>query len=344
MAPAKDPQAAAPPTLAMDECKLQTKWAGDEYCILPPPEDEGFQVHIGPADYDDPEPKYLLEPGQEVTESFPAVSGNAEDVYYYFRQYRMRPGSHHLIISSTSGAGAGFEMGRRLGGSQNLAADNPVGGAIPPENQDVGIELAAKTQLSVQLHYINTTQAPIIKEAWVNFWYRDAAKVKEPAYELYLSGGGIDVAPNTHVVLNYKVPVEGDGRILRLYGHGHAHNVRFSAWRVRGAQRDMIYEDFDWQDPAVFEYNSLTKNPMSDALALTAGAWSGELDIAKGDQLEFECEVDNTAGNTESAPTSAPLTFANESQTGEMCILIGDSVGTDASVPPLSFQPTIDQL
>src|SRR5438067_1615602 len=42
----------APPTagapLAMDECGLHTSYPGDEYCILPPPADKGFQLHIGP--------------------------------------------------------------------------------------------------------------------------------------------------------------------------------------------------------------------------------------------------------------------------------------------------------
>jgi hypothetical protein len=41
--------------IALDECGLDTGYAGDENCILPPPPDKGFQLHVGPDDYDDPD-------------------------------------------------------------------------------------------------------------------------------------------------------------------------------------------------------------------------------------------------------------------------------------------------
>src|SRR5262245_38020039 len=55
------------------DCNLNTGYAGDEYCLLPPPPDKGFQVHIGPSDYANPEREYLLMPAEEVTTDFPAV-------------------------------------------------------------------------------------------------------------------------------------------------------------------------------------------------------------------------------------------------------------------------------
>ena len=60
----------------MDECGLDTKWEGDEYCILPPPPDKGFQIHIGPSNYDNPESQYVMQPGTENTVSMSATSGN----------------------------------------------------------------------------------------------------------------------------------------------------------------------------------------------------------------------------------------------------------------------------
>ena len=62
--------------MSMNECGLSTGWAGDEYCILPPPPDQGFQLHIGPTDYGNPEPEYVLKPNEEVTTDFASVSGN----------------------------------------------------------------------------------------------------------------------------------------------------------------------------------------------------------------------------------------------------------------------------
>ena len=83
--------------MVMDECGLNTKWAGDEYCIKPPPADKGFQIHVGPTDYDNPEAQFVMEPNTETVESFDVTSGNTDDVLYYWRQYRVRPGTHHMI-------------------------------------------------------------------------------------------------------------------------------------------------------------------------------------------------------------------------------------------------------
>ncbi len=34
---------------------LHTQYAGDENCILPPDPEEGLQMHVAPADYDNPD-------------------------------------------------------------------------------------------------------------------------------------------------------------------------------------------------------------------------------------------------------------------------------------------------
>src|SRR4029077_4734115 len=106
------------PKLALDECGLKTTWQGDQYCIKPPPADQGFQLHIGPSNYDNPEAQYLLASGQESTPTFSAVSGNDKQIYFYYRQIRMRPGAHHNII--TSGAGGDIGLGQRIATSNNL--------------------------------------------------------------------------------------------------------------------------------------------------------------------------------------------------------------------------------
>lgn len=313
------------PTVA---CDLHTKWAGDEYCIKPPPADTGFQIHIGPADPDNPEPRYVNQPGSETNEDFPATSGNKSDVYYYVRQYRMRTGSHHLILN----AGAGGFGGRRLGGTQNLSRDNPENGIIPPEDQDVGMKLGASTPLSVNLHYFNFSDKPMLKEAWINMWYRDAKDVKEPANEMY-SFAPINIGPGKHVVLRGVCPVSQAGRMLSHYGHRHANNVRFSTWRERGGKQDLIYEDFDWKEPLTLEYSSLVTNKPPDATNKVAGGWTGMLDLAPGDNIVFECEIVNR--------TDHAFRGLNEAEDDEMCILIGNTVKTTV---PAACQYTTKEL
>jgi hypothetical protein len=315
MPPAMQPAANGPVKLAMDECGLKTTWKGDEYCIKPPPTDKGFQMHIGPTNYDNPEPKYLLQPGDEVTETFPATTGNASDVYYYWRQYRMRPGSHHLIVN----AGA-----RRIGGSSNMAKDNPEGGVIAPENQGVGMPLTAHTALSNSLHYFNFTEKPVIKEVWVNFWYRDKADVKTPTSEVF-SMLGMGIAPGQHVNKHGACAVQQAGRILTIYGHVHAHDQRFSVWRTRGGNKQLVHESYDWEHPNVSEFSSTVMNPKLDPATKKDGGFSGVLDIMPGDQVEFECQILNDTNTT--------FLGANEAENDEMCIMIGDTVGT--TIPSL---------
>jgi hypothetical protein len=301
-------------------CGLDTGWAGDEFCILPPPEDQGFQVHYGPSDYaDDAEvAKYLIDPGIDTNIFEAKTAGNTKDVYFYKREYRMRRGSHHLIVSA-GGAGSILGAGRRLGGSQNVIKDNPTG-EMPPENVGIGMPLSALSPLTLNLHHYNSTQEPLLREAWINFWYVDASTVTQEAREMFLWAQGSPVAPGARVTVRGRKVIDADGRVLTMYGHRHSNNVRFSAYRVRGDNRELVYDDYDWAEPAVFEFNSLTKNPAPNPEAEESGAHTGILDLKVGDALEWECEIVNNH--------SVEITFGeNEAATSEMCILVGDAIG-----------------
>jgi hypothetical protein len=324
-----------PPTQAMDECDLDTGWAGDEYCIDPPPAADGFQLHIGPSDYANPDPQYVLEAGEEMTNNFTAVSGNEQEIFFLYRQFRMRPGSHHMIITAGGQAGSGTDAGfggRRIGTS-NSSVDSPVGGVIAPENEGVGIPLAARASLNVSLHSINVTEEPIIREVWVNFWYRDPESVTETAQQLFATGDpSFVVQPGQDTILGpYSCDIQAAGRMLWFYGHRHANNRRFSTWRVRGGQRDLIYEGLHWEEPLLLEYTSLIQNPVPDRAAGIEGGWSGILDVQPGDQLEWECHVVNEL--------TTPLRFTNNTYTGEMCIMDAELVGTNCTSAGGGFRP-----
>jgi hypothetical protein len=176
----------------------------------------------------------------------------------------------------------------------------------------------------VNLHYINTKDEPIIQEAWVNFWYVDPGRVTQPAVEMFAVGGTtMAIAPQTTETLTYSCPVDVEGRVLTTYGHRHAHADRFSVWRVRSSERLLVYESYSWEEPLVLEYNSLTENAVSDAATRTDGGYSGILDLLPGDALEWECEIHNTS--------DATLRFANLVYEGEMCILVGDTLGASVA-------------
>lgn len=315
--PPPDPMATGC-VLAMDECGIDSGFPGDEFCINPPPADMGFQVHIAPSNYATPEGNYVINPGQEVDNHYPTVSANDKEIMYYWRQYRMRPGSHHLILSSEGGFAG---VGRRLGGSSIHAKDNPECGVIAPENMGVGMPLAAKTPLDANLHYFNFGGAPVLVETWVNFWYRDPAIVTEQTKEMFAMGGlAMAIQPGEHTTLGrYSAPILVPGRVLTMYGHYHANTVRFSAWRVRGGAAELILEDYNWEEPLALEYSSIVTNTPPDPIAKVPGGYNGILDLQAGDALAWECEVNNT--------TAGVLRFTNEAKTGEMCILVGDTIG-----------------
>jgi hypothetical protein len=304
----------------MDECGLNTQFAGDEYCIRPPPPDKGFQVHVGPSNYDNPEPQYVLAGGEEKTNDFRVTATNAKG-HFYYRQFRMRPGAHHNIVSLTTGGG--FGMGRRIGTSNHLSEDSPKDGVAAPENEGVGIPIAANAPINVSLHSINTTDKPQLREVWINFWYRDASEVTEEVSQMFQTGSvSFAVQPRQDTVLGpFRCNIQGDGRMLWFYGHRHANNVRFSAWRNRGQQRDLFYEGLHWEDPLVLEYSSTVTNPTPDRDKGIEGGWSGILDMKAGDVLEWECHVINK--------TDEVLRFANETYTAEMCIMDAELVGAN---------------
>jgi len=307
------------PLPTAQSCGLNTGWPGDEYCILPPPADQGFQIHYGPSNYEDQAEvdTYLIQPGLDTTIYQPVTSGNTSDIFFYKRQYRMRKGSHHLIVSA-GGSGSLFGLGRRLGGSQNVVKDNPQG-EIPPENVGIGMQLAANSPLTINLHNYNPATEPLLREAWVNFWYVNGPVTQE-AKEMFLWAQGGTVQPGQTAVVHGTKAIDTDGRVLTMYGHRHSNNVRFSAWRVRDGVSELVYEDYNWEEPAVFEFNSLTTNPAPDPVGRVAGGHSGILDLKVGDSLEWECEVVNMH--------DFAISFGqNEAVDSEMCILVGDAIG-----------------
>jgi hypothetical protein len=312
---------------ATTPCGLNTGFAGDDLCILPPDPAAGFQLHYGPTGYTDPAAlaPFLLAPGAEQTDCFYAKTPNDKEVFLSVYHSRMRPGSHHLIIDAVDtvhpdgfgpceqATGPGVHM---LGGSSTLKRDFPD--IVAPENEGLGMKLAPHSQISLNLHYINSTDKPILREQWVNFLYKDAATVttlESPVF--HLAGILSSIAPHTTKItqgLNCTAPA--DLRIVELHGHYHSHTVRNSAWRITpGGQKTLIYESFDWHEPASLEFDSAHTNPPSDPVAKTAGGVSGTLEFKKGDTLAWECEVVNN--------DSWALPFTNQVDKGEMCIMSG---------------------
>lgn len=318
-----------------DVCGLDTGFPGDEFCLLPPDSEEGFQLHLGPTDYDDQQQidNFSLAPGEEMTRCVWERTPNDTLATYYKRKIHMRPVSHHVFLFSVpeSALPSGVEVGSgqwnrcgdfsafngAIGGAEVPRVEYPQGGIYPPEMEGAYKVLASNALIRMEMHAVNTTDQAVLRELWVNVFYlprEDATKLIQDVYQL----GGLNVMtpPGVNETMTVTQTINGPSTVLNLYGHMHGHGVRFSAWRIRDGESLLILEDYDWFDPIVIRYDSITENSPPDRDNQIPGGYSGVLEFEEGDQLQWQCEVHNDSDVT--------LTFRNEAFRGEMCNIFGE--------------------
>jgi hypothetical protein len=315
--------------------EYDTGYPGDQFCILPPPPELGIQFGVIPDSYDNPDPGFLLQPDEEITDYYFANAGNSEERFFYRVNLRMRAGSHHMINRmldadradgwSRAGDGGGFGAsggGRGFPGAQRPDQDRPQGTLeVPPENAGLGDRLMVNQQLSYNLHHFNLGGEVNLREVWINVWYKPEAEVTDEIGGIAIFGppGDVTTSPGVRNTLHYRCDVTQPSRIITLNGHRHAHTERFGVWLVREGESEPIYESFDYNDMPTYQYDSISVNPVPSLADRLDGAKSGMLEVGPGDQIHFVCDINNTSSNT--------LRFANEVQTGEMCILFGSRTG-----------------
>jgi hypothetical protein len=333
------PPTTMPPAASADprgKCEINSGYPDDKACLVAPAADLGLQIHVGPKDYKDAADvaKYIQMPGEESSECWTFHTPNAEEVYYQTFELSGRAGTHHIIntMYNTQIADGGFTVCADPGtGTNGNIIDNLPGaskafmarGIVAPENKNVGRKIPANVTSQADMHYFNFTEKPLIREFWMNVFYAKKEDIKETAAQIRGMGGLIwsaaPIAPGTDMTYKYECPITGNGRILSLLGHYHSHGKHFTASirRAGGGAVEKVFEMYDYQDPATFEYDTVSKNPAFSAA--TAGATSGMLEVKEGDVLMWDCHIinDGTVG----------LTYTNEVKTGEMCNLWGSSLG-----------------
>ena len=313
---------------------LDTGWPGDDTCMAPPPEGEGMQIHIGPADYNNVG-AYEFGPGRETSECVNFTTPNSEDVYYQGWVLSGRPGTHHIINTMyrtpNAGGGSNFTVCRDPGTGTNAdiianlpGASKPYMPRAPtaPENANLGAQIPANTASQADMHYFNFTDEPLLREFWLNIYFVPKEQVTEESNGIRAMGGlswtVLPIPPGSDQVYKYECPITSSGRIIQLLGHYHAHGKRFTSHlRKASGERVKVFEMYDYLEPKIFHYNSVTENPgFSDN---AAGAFSGLLEVNAGDVIEWECHIVNDS--------SVGLRYTNEVESGEMCNLWGASVG-----------------
>ena len=316
-----------------------TDYAGDCQALEAPPPGEGYQVRYGPDDYDNPEAvaPFLLAPGGEEVDCVYRVLDNDAPISFNRYTVSTRPGAHHIILYATpAGPTDGFRdrcelkrQGGRLlgvlqGGIDGGVFEMPPSDQIAPENEGLATPLDARQTIAYELHAVNPTEAPLLRESWTNFYPMAPEAVREVAEQISFNGGlGMRVPPGTRAVVTNSCPAPTGGsiRVLEFFAHMHAHAARFSAFKVTpdpvaGTEsRTLIYESYDWSELDRREFNSVVQNPAPIFASGVPGAHSGILTLSPGDRLDYECEFDNTE--------EYDLIWGFGAFTEEMCNLFG---------------------
>ena len=343
-----------------------TDYPGDAFCILPPPPDKGVQYGVHPqgakwfeqvskgdmSGYENLSDEWLMSDGDEEQFNYQTNAGNAEDAKYYRNYARMRPGSHHMIVSSQPDGNppeetwgpalmTGLNAGTGLPGAQRPDENAPKSLLKPEEDSGLFSNLPKQAPVTFNMHHFNAAGRTLLKEAWTNLWWETDAQV--PVQGIF----GLDTTQVRNLKspagetrdLHYSWTITEPVRMLTAFGHRHVWTSNFSAWVENpDKELDILYQSFQWLDEPTYRYDSMTDNPKPVPDARSDGASSGIRMLMPGQKLHFNCHIEFTDERAASEKAPSPgsigeLHFANEAFTAEMCILFGSTAGTRLPQP-----------
>lgn len=234
--------------------------------LTPPPEGKGFQLKIEP---------FQVSPSFERELFVYRSLGNPTPIYVNRMETRMRSNSHHLLLydfqaNTPSLAIPGKDVIRDIrnaDGSLNFLNMLPMayhvffGGSMTPTGgyafpAGVALRLPANASLDFNVHYVNTSAAPIAGEAYANLHTVDSSQVVHVASTLNLANTGLLLPPMQRTTQTKSFTFAKTTRILSLTSHMHKRGERFVI-RVNGGARDgeVVYENTDWEHPRILPYD-----------------------------------------------------------------------------------------
>jgi hypothetical protein len=336
--PAKQPDKCVDDQGAV-RCKSNSGYPGDELALCAPDPEKGQLIHFGPSDYTNPDElaKYMLKAGDEQEFCLRVNTTNTDAKYFAAYHGRMRPHSHHLIVTmpnvhtadeTTPKICSPQIIDRWLFGAQTpqIDVEHLSGAATPdPSDPDYGLahDIPAQQTLMMDLHYVNVTESDLLREAWATLDYVKPEDVKTKVDLIGFYNPHISIPPMGHFTTprqTCSLPTDASGTQLPVYlglttGHAHRRLQRLSLYHNKpDGSVDLIYETKQWSEPGQAEFVKGVTNPPLPVGGAGWGAVSGYLQVLPGETVSLECEYQNDLNTT--------VTFGDTTK-DEMCNVFG---------------------
>ena len=241
-----------------------------------------------------------------------------EDMWVNHEEVRYTPGSHHFILWNTSytsiptvniqgatvdttqvfdcvgGPPASWNTTQFVGGAQGADAP-PTLSDLPA---DVALHIPSGSVLMLDLHVLNTTMTALNPMAAINLDTIPQSQVTQEAGIYFFYNPFIVVPPNASAKAHMSCPVTSNITLttaqthMHKWGLGGVANLEDST----GAVMHQLYTSSVWTDPPVT-------------------LWSAGLALQTGQQIDYECNYENTGTTTIIQGFSAA--------TNEMCVFAG---------------------
>ena len=328
------PEAAVPDAGPPAPCSFDTGFPGDDACLLPPAPDEGVQIDIGPARYDDPVEvaRFTLDLGDEREECFSFHLPNAADAEYDEWEFSARPGLHHTVYTQyrieVSDGQLDVCLDDYADAQQLFAGVMPAPQrprvqrrAAPPENASIAYPLPARGPAQARMHHFNTTNSKVLRESWLNLYFPRKPPSEQAGYAQLTAGITLTMLPGEERAASSQLSHQRS-RAAALLDEPHV--ARHAPRDARGSAVPTASGSRSWsrRRPTRPPSSTSTASPRTRRSSPESpGAFSGILEFDRGDSFEWTCQIANF-GN-------GPITHRNADGRGAVCDLVGATTGTD---------------
>ena len=241
-------------------------------------------------------PDVTIEPGQEITYCYYFKTPNTEDMVIKKWSSSMTPGSHHMIMftTTTDSMPPGTISDAECGGfsasnvpSWTYAAQTPENAIALPTDDGTGTplgqEIPAGTSGYFQMHYLNASDEPLDGESGI--WVKSQSTPPPTLAEMVFAGGfGLRIPGNgltTNFTSGCTVPSNQSYTLFALWPHMHtlATNSKFVV--KRGTDVTTLHD-------MPYSFNEQTYWKLSP-----------EFQVQAGDKIEVTCSWVNPSGRPE---------------------------------------------